>query len=901
VGQPALAHDLVRAAARSAPDAVAVVSADGVELTYGQLLDRWLRAAAGLRRLGVGPEVPVAVRVDRSIDLVVAMLAVFEAGGVYAPIDASCPPERFAAVLADLRAPVLLADGEPPAAVRAVGPRLVHPADLATGGQTGAAAAGWPRPDNLAYVLSTSGSTGQPKWVAMPHRGLARLIAWQDADGPGGLVTASFTATGFDVFFQETLSTLSTGGRLCLVGEDARRDPDRLLAVLDERGVQRVFLPYVALQQLALAAARRGRPPAALRHVITAGERLVSTEEIRWLFAALPDCRLDNHYGPTETHLVTRMTLDAGNRPWPEFPAIGTAVGGAEVHLVGADLTPGGAGTGEIHVGGDAVARGYLHSPALTAQRFRPDPRPGAAGGRLYRTGDLARRDADGTLHFLGRVDDQEKVRGYRVEPAEVELALSRHPAVEQAAAGVRELGGGVRGLVGYVVTGGEPVPVADLTGFLGRWLPAYMVPSRFVFLDALPRTPSGKVDRRALAAVPLPVLPEPTVGGAGGSVEAEISAIWKRVLGHDEFDAEDDFFDVGGDSLLAAWVVSELSELAGRDVDLSVLLEDSTVTGLARRIAGTPGQPDGERPDGGWLAAGPRPESEILTLRPGPAGRALFVFHALGGELLAYRELARRMSAPVRLLGLRWSGGADEPLSLEALAATHCRQIRLVRPHGPYLLAGWSFGGVLAMEAARQLSAAGERVEFLGLLDANPVLDPITGRPPARTPYLGLFTGILAEIDRRGLSGEQPVDVAELAANDAWADLMGNAATGVKVSHLRHNLTTARRALAALNAYVPRTYAGDVHLFQAGATGPEVRRELARQLRGVVAGEVRVRTVPGDHNSMLAAPDVSVLAEELDVALQGAVAADPDGGVDLPPGGEVDLALDSAGKAGAR
>lgn len=884
-----LAHDLVRAAAGAHPDAVAVVDADGVELSYGALWDRSDRWAAALRRLGVGPEVPVAVHLERSIDLVAAMLGVFEAGGVYAPIDPAGPPERLVAVLADLRAPVLVTGREPPRPVRESGALVVCVGDLGDLGAAppaGPAPAGRPHLDNLAYLLSTSGSTGQPKWVAMPHRGLARLIAWQDADGPIGLVTASFTATGFDVFFQETLSTLATGGRLCLVGEDARRDPDRMLAMLDKQGVERVFLPYVALERLALAAARLGRAPTALRQVITAGERLVNTDAIRALFAELPDCRLDNHYGPTETHLVTRMTLDAGNRPWPELPPIGAAVGGAAAHLLDSELAPVVAdGIGEIHVSGDALARGYLGSPALTADRFRPDPYAPVPGHRMYRTGDLARRDGAGLLHFLGRCDDQLKVRGYRVEPAEVELALTRHPVVEQAAVGVRELTGGVRGLVGYLVTGAGPVPVADLGEFLRRSLPGYMVPSRFVFLDALPRTSSGKVDRRRLAELPLPVAADPaSTAAAGTSMHATVTAVWQRVLGHDEFDADDDFFDVGGDSMLAAWVVTELSQLTGRDINLSVLLEDSTVGGLARRIAESSGPLDAARPT-----------SEILTLRPGPAGRVLFLFHPLGGELLAYRELARRLASPVRVLGVRWSGGSDDrPLSLAGLATLHCRQIQLIRPQGPYLLAGWSFGGVLALEVARQLSAAGEQIEFLGLLDANPVLDPISGRPPAQTPYLELFDRLIEEIDRRGLSGEQSVDVAELAADPAWAALMGGVAPpGVRVSHLRHNLTVAARAMAALNAYVPAEYGGgDVQLFQAGVTAADTRRELATQLRRVVTGRLRVRVVPGDHNSMLAGPQVAELAEAIDAALQSSEDGPRDGGPDV---------LDGIGKAGVR
>jgi amino acid adenylation domain-containing protein len=850
-----LAHDLVKSAARAHPALVAVAGSGGAELTYDKLLDRWGRMTAGLRRLGVRPEVPVAVRLDRSGDLIAAMLAVFEAGGVYAPIDPTCPPERFAAIAADLGAALLLTDREPPDGFRESGARIVSPGELLDG-PPGAGEDGTqrPGPDNLAYVLSTSGSTGRPKWVAMPHRGLARLIHWQITDGPAGLATASFASLGFDVFFQETLSTLGTGGRLCLAEEDMRRDPHTFLAMLDENGVERIFLPYVALAQLALAAARLGRVPSRLRHVVTAGERLVITDAIRGFFAALPDCRLDNQYGPTETHLVTRLTLDGERQAWPELPAIGAPAGATRVYVLDSGLRQ--VETGELYVGGDGVARGYLKSPGPTAERFLPDPFSTMPGARMYRTGDAVRGGPDGQLQFLGRTDEQLKVHGYRVEPAEVELALSRYPGVSQAAVGVRELNSQVTALVGYLEVAESPVNAAELMAFLSRTLPGYMVPSRFIMLDALPRTPSGKVDRRQLTGLPLSDGPDPVPETM--SLTGSVTAIWQRVLGHDEFTEDDDFFDVGGDSMLAAWVVTELSQVTGREVELSLLLEDSTIAGLVRQLGESAGQ-----------LTGVRPSSELITLRPGPAGRVLYLFHTLGGELFAYRDLAGKMTSPVRVLGVRWGRPPDRPLSLVELAAEHCGQIRAVQPTGPYLLAGWSFGGVLAWEVARQFREAGQEVEFLGLLDANPVLDPISGVPQSQTPYLESFTDVVTEIDRRGLAGGHVADVAEFAKGRSWTQLMGaSAAAELNVAHIRRNLGTAKKALAALQQYVPSGYAGDVHLFQAGATEPGLRQRLAGELIRVVDGRVQVRDVPGDHHTMLALPHAGVLAEAIDLAL---------------------------------
>lgn len=859
----ALVHRQVRERALARPDAVALTDGAGAQVTYRELLRRWERLAGALREWGVGPEVPVAVRLERSPDLVVTMLAVLAAGGVYAPIDDTCPEERFAAIVTDLGAPVLLTDRETPRRVGDLVARVVHPGDAAPAGADGPGPV-VPHPDNLAYVMSTSGSTGRPKGVAMTHRGLGRLIRWQAADGPGGLTTVSFTSPGFDVTFQEILGTLATGGRLCLVSEEARRDPEQLLAVLEKEGVERVFLPFVALGQLAQAARRTGRFPRSLRHVVTAGEQLVITDAVAEFFGALPGCRLDNHYGPTETHLVSSLTLGDDRGGWPRTPPIGRSVDGADVLLLGPGLTPVPDGEpGEIHVRGAALARGYLGAPAPTADRFLPDPFADEPGARMYRTGDLARRDADGLLHFLGRTDDQLKVRGYRVEPAEVELALSRCPGVREAAVGARTLADGVRALVAYVVPEqGAPPSVSVLSAALRASLPAYMVPARFAFIDALPLSSTGKADRRRLAEVPLPEPGDRTrTAGDPETLAAEVTAVWQRVLGHDEFERDEDFFDVGGDSLLAAWVVTELSRLAGREIELSVILRNTTVDELAAFLAAGPAAP-----------AAHRPPSELITLRPGSAGNVLYLFHPLGGELLTYRELARRMESPVRVLGVRWAAGpaeAGREPSLADMARAHHEQIRAVQPEGPYLLAGWSFGGVLALEVATLLRESGQQVAFLGLIDANPVRDPLSGLPPAETPYRALLGQVLDEVDRRAADGEESLDVAELAADRDWVGLMGGApAVGVKAAHLRRSLAMARQSMGALAAHTARPYPGDVDLFQAGATGAATRALLRAGLAEVVGGAVRVHEVPGDHTGILTSPHVTVLAGAVDGVL---------------------------------
>jgi amino acid adenylation domain-containing protein len=846
-------YDLIRGHARAEADAAALVDAAGASapLRYAGLVDRVDALAHRLREHGVGPDQPVAVLLDRSIDTVVAMLAAMAAGGAYCPLDPTAPDARLTAIVEALGTRVAIADrahaGRLPAGIAIVAPADHPPAPGPTVS---------PRPDSLAYIMFTSGSTGAPKGVAMTHRGLSRLLGWQIDDGRLGLRTLQFTATSFDVTFQEVLSTLATGGCLVVASEDIRRDPAALLDTIVEHRIQRLFLPYVALQLMAAAALRRRVAPGSLRHVVTAGERLIITPAIREMFAAIPHCRLDNHYGPTEAHLVTSLTLPADPAAWPAVPSIGAAVDGVVCRVLDDSLAEvGDGGVGELYVGGTGLARGYHGDPALTAQRFVADPFASTPGGRLYRTGDLVRPGADATFEFVGRTDGQLKVRGFRVEPAEVENALLSHPRVDAAAVGLRAVADGVGVLVAYLQTDGE-VTHREITDHLRGLLPAYMVPARCVRVERLPRTASGKVDARALAALALPDAADPPPTAAPSLTDL-ITSIWVRVLGHDEFETDDDFFDVGGDSLLATWVVAELGQALGRAVDLSVFLDDSTVEDLAGALASDAPVPH-RRPS----------SSQIVTLRAGPSGRSLYLPHPLGGELLGYRELARASRAPLRLLGIGWRG--EPPAfgsSLADIARVHVEQLRTIEPDGPYRLAGWSFGGVLAYEMAQQLVAAGGEVEFLALLDANPVIDPITGLPMDRTPFLDMLDSVVDLLDDPTAS---QADLVDLTSGDTWIQLMGApVAGGTSSGYLRTALQTARSCMNAAMHYRPQRYAGPVHLFPAAGSDRQHQARLIEAIRELCTGPLTVTPIAGDHWSFIRGEHVTEAARELDAALE--------------------------------
>ncbi len=487
-------------------------------------------------------------------------------------------------------------------------------------------------PDNTAYVIFTSGSTGRPKGVAMPHRALANLIAWQLRDTPRPARTLQLAPASFDVSFQELLTTLGGGGALVLLDEGVRRDPPALLRLVDEQRVERLFLPFTALQNLAQARLAAGVSGGSLAEVITAGERLRITAEVAALFRGLPGCALYNHYGPTESHVVTSKRLPAGVAAWETYPSIGRPIARARLYVLDGEMAPAPVGVpGELCIGGVAVARGYLSRPALTAERFVPDPFGGPEGaeppgGRLYRTGDRARWRADGELEYLGRMDQQIKLRGFRIEPGEIEAVLAMSPGVGAAVVTVREDTPGDQRLVAYVVPELVPEPVSDgapalpavpeLRRRCQEALPAFMVPSAFVVLARLPLLPSGKLDRRALPAAEggRPELAARFVAPQS-QLERDVAEVWREVLQVDRVGIHDNFFDLGGHSLLAVRLHSRLQAIAGRlgrearDISVIDLFRHPTVESFARFLA----RPAGA---GGEPAAEPAPLSEAKSER---------------------------------------------------------------------------------------------------------------------------------------------------------------------------------------------------------------------------------------------------------------------------------------------
>ncbi|MFH8442198.1 amino acid adenylation domain-containing protein [Streptomyces sp. NPDC018026] len=580
-------HELVEAQVARTPDATALVF-EGQQLTYRDLNSRANALAQRIRDLGVGPDATVGICLPRSPEVAIAILAVMKAGGGCVPIDLTYPIARRQMLVEDAGLRLLIARSQESIDIECSGlPVLGLDAfgtPMTEGGPPPVA-----DPQNLAWVLYTSGSTGRPKGVAMPHRPLVSNVQWHLALEVGGRGrTLQWAALSFDVFFQEMFTTLAAGDTLVLVTEEVRHDLERLLDVIEAERIERLFMPFVALQAFAELAVRLDRVPASLRAVLTAGEQLQATPAVRAFFGALPKCTLYNEYGPIEAHVATVHELTDPPAEWPALPPIGRPMGNMSVYVLDDGLRPVLPGTaGELFIGGVGLARGYLSHPAMTAERFLPDPF--RSGARMYRTGDRARHRSDGLIEFLGRRDDQVKIRGFRVEVGEVESELATHPTVRDCAVVAHEYSPGQKRLVAYALPAldDEAPSPAELRAFLAARLPDFMVPAVFVTLEELPRTPSGKLSRRSL---PAPSEADWATGAVyvapRNDLEAQVAGIWSGVLGVPRVGVRDNFFDLGGHSLLATRVVSRIRQRCGVDVPLREFFAEPTVAGLAHVTA---------------------------------------------------------------------------------------------------------------------------------------------------------------------------------------------------------------------------------------------------------------------------------------------------------------------------
>jgi amino acid adenylation domain-containing protein len=848
-----------------APEALAAVCGDR-RLTFGDLGRRSASLALRLREHGVGPEVPVVLFLDRSVEAIAGFVGILEAGGVYVPVDPTYPAERIAWILEDCKAPVVvttseladrLPDGTPAVLLDELGGGAPLPE---AGGAMGEGSGVRPLADHPAYIIYTSGSTGRPKGVVVRHGAVVNLAralretVYREEAGPLRVgVNASFS---FDASIQQ-LVQLAWGHSLHILPQAVRLDPAALVDTVRRQRIDVLDCTPSQLRPLLAAGLGDGGEDAAPALVTVGGEAVDADLRDAALARSRQGwTRFWNVYGPTECTVDTTATsFTAGTPP----TRIGRPLPNVRVHTVTASGTLAALGVpGELRIGGAGLARGYLGRPDLTAEHFVPDPFSGDTGARLYRTGDLVRQLPDGSLDFLGRLDNQVKVRGYRIELGEIEAALSALPGVREAVVVVKsDRSDGSPGdlrLVAYVT--GE-VDTAALRQAMRDKLPDFMLPSAIVALPALPLTPSGKVDRKAL--------PEPDGGPAPGfvaprtAVEEVLAEIWAELLGIARIGVHDNFFERGGHSLLAVLLMARIEKRLGKTLPLAALFSAPTLEALAALAETSGGHPAGRK------GRGP-----LVAIKSGGEQAPFFCVHPVGGNVLCYLDLARHLAPDQPFYALQAPDDRPHAKSVEEMAARYLAEVRRVQPQGPYRLGGWSMGGLIAFEMARQLAAEGQETELLALIDALP---PETADAPATDEELvASFAQDMARLLGSNV-GISPEELRSLPEQEKLAHVvrLGHTAgllpADFGLAQIEPLFATFAANLQASRAYAPEPYTGRLTLWVSEATAASCAAALDAWSRLVPAGLDRT-LLPGDHYSLLRRPEVERLARELTAQL---------------------------------
>ena len=878
-----LLHELFERQVQRTPARVALVFADE-RLSYAELDGRAEVLAGRLRGLGVGPEAAVGVLMERGVGMVVALLGVLKAGGAYVPLDPEYPRERIEFMLADSGASVLLTQ-------RRLGPRFdwldegeTRVVRVDDGQEEGAASAGGgsrarrAAPENVAYVIYTSGSTGRPKGVVIEHRNAVAFLCWArdffSEEELAGVLAS--TSVCFDLSVFELFAPLSCGGSVILM-RDALHLPEGAAA-------SEVALINTVPSVMAELAKTRGVPDS-VRAVILAGEPLPE-KLVQEIYERKTVNRVINLYGPTED--TTYSTGALMERDGRGKVLIGRPITNRQAYILDERMRPTPVGApGELHLGGAGLARGYLGRPGLTAEKFVPNPFGASPGARLYKTGDVARYMPDGQIDYLGRRDNQVKLRGFRIELSEVETVLCRHEKVRAAAVLAREDVPGDRRLVAYVVAaGGAEADAGELRSYVRGRLPEHMVPSAFVQMEELPLTSNGKLDRRALPAPGKADLESRKAYTAPRNpVEAQLVEMWEEVIGVSPVGIADDFFELGGHSLSAIRLMARVEKHFGRKLPLSVLVHAGSVARMAEALSG-------ERT---------RRPSPAAAIQPAGLKRPFFCVHPSGGGVLCYVGLSRHLGSDRPFYGLQdpiLDGAEYACDSVPRMAADYLEALRAVQPEGPYLLGGYSFGGVVAFEMAQQLLGGGAEVAALVMLDS---MSPVGGKQMLELEdLLGVDDGLILYLHStehaRQMGKQFSVPTAELSARAADERLLyvfeevkkaGLLPPEIGLPDVRRYVNMHRARRQAIQSYACEPYGGRVTLFRTSEPPHAHMEELSSLFDARLLGRlndeqmhlfrqpfygwdelsaepVEVYPASGNHDTLLLEPNVRQLGARL-------------------------------------
>ena len=838
-------------------------------LSYADLNARANRIARCLVARGVQPGAMVGLCMGRSLDMVAGILAILKAGAACVPLDPGSPKQRLEMIVDDTGMRMVLTQDTLRGQFVECGVEAL--ALDADGGETAGQGSEnldiGVRPDDVAYVIYTSGSTGRPKGVLLVHRGLVNqhVFARQFYGlGPQDRVLQS-SPISFDIALEEIFPALASGAAVVLRPDGISLGGRGFLEWLGRQRITVLDVPTAFWHQWTSEIASLGRPlPGDIRLVIVGGEKAQTPAFLKWRELAGSGIRWINTYGPTEASIIV-TAYEPGDAELDARVAlpIGRPIAGARTYILdqNRELVPLGV-PGELYVGGDVVARGYLNQPELNAQRFVPDPFNDDPAARCFRTGDMARMLSDGNIEYLGRADRQVKIRGFRVEPGEVEAALLTHPDVEQAAVIEREDGTGQMRLVAYVaLASGQracgQTDEKELRAYLKARLPEYMVPAAFVSLPDLPRTDRGKVDRGRLPA------PEAASGGGEDlhlpprdALEIQLAKIWERILGVKNVGVRDSFFDLGGHSLLAVALFAQIEKVLGKSLPPATLFQAQTVEELAAVLRGQ---------------GSPSTWSSLVPIQPRGSRPPLFCVHAQSGQVLFYHALARHLGKQQPLYGLQSLGldGARPPLaSVEQMAEHYLGEIRTVQPEGPYYLAGFCLGGYVAFEMARQLEAVGQQVALCAVFDTDGAWR--------------MTQSVLGGVDyhRRRMRGmrlhETIVYLAQRTRFRLARTKYGLAQFAAEsMVSLRQALPRTLRELhifetnfRANHDYAPQPFGGRITYFRGAATRSS---DPALFWNGVAQGGIEIQVVPGKGRTLFQEPHVQGLAKALAAALEEA------------------------------
>jgi aspartate racemase len=838
-------HQLFEAQVALTPGAPAIQQ-EGRKLSYAEVNAKANQLAHYLRSSGVRQGDLIAICLGSSPEFLISLLAVLKAGGACVPLDPAYPKQRLAFMLRDVRARVIVTQAE----LRAQLEPLATPTiDLASV---------WPfveqqnsqnlpetsAPENSAYIIYTSGSTGTPKGVLLPHRGLVNHgTASVKLYGlcPGDRML-QFSSISFDIAIEEIFPTWLAGGTVVLKSAGFSLGFAEFSEFVRKNDITVLDLPTAYWHEWTNHLFENRQSPAEnLRLVIVGGEKVSAPILRRWQTCARNQVRWINTYGPSEASVIaTAYEPEASEIEALSSVPIGRPIANTRIYVLGPGLDPVAAGEpGELCIGGVGVASGYLNRPELTAEKFVVDPFGSKPNGRLYRTGDRVRYRPNGEIEFLGREDDQVKIRGFRVEPGEIEGVLGDHSAVAEAAVVAREGSEGEKRLIAFVVVARDSsFNESGLREYLQQRLPDYMVPSVFVTLPAMPKTSNGKVDRRALLEVELPAQSETGIAAGEDPLQRKLLKIWRDVLSR-PVGLRDNFFEVGGHSLLAAKLMHRIGQAVGRPLPLALLLEAPTVEQLAVALH-----------QEGWS----RHWSSLVAIQPEGAKPPFFCVHGVGGNVVGFRDLGRHMAPTHPFYGVQARGldGRQPHLTtIEEMATHYLSEIRSVQPRGPYFLGGFSFGGLVAYEMAQQLHACGEEVGLLAFFDTYPGnLKPVASSLLAslRNPSWQLLTQAGRSVRRR--------------VRVAWRML-------TIPGPLREAFRSNSRAAAKCKL---QAYPGQATLFRASEKSIRSDDPYAGWHQ-LLQGGLNINDIPGSHNGILVEPEVAVLAESLKSTIDNALA----------------------------